>query len=252
MRAVLAVAINTWREVVRDRVLLLLLVFAGVVVASSGLMATLTFAEERKVVLDVALASMEGLGVLLALFVGGQLLVKEIDRRTLYVVLSKPVSRFSLVWGKFLGLVMVQTFLVLAMVGVLGGLMVFTGGFRPSVLGVACMLVMQLMVLAALSVLGSAFTSPLVTSALTAILYIVGHNLETLRMLARKLAPVSRLAVEGLCRVLPDLNVFEVKNAWVHGLPLAPGGLVLAGVYAATYAAMCVLLAGWLLERREW
>jgi ABC-type transport system involved in multi-copper enzyme maturation permease subunit len=252
MRAVVAVAINTWREVVRDRVLLLLLVFAGVVVGSSGLMATLTFSEERKIVLDVALASMEGLGVLLALFVGGQLLVKEIDRRTLYVVLSKPVSRLSLVWGKFLGLVMVQSFLVAAMTGVLGGLMVFTGGVRFSVLGVSCMLVLQLVLLASLSVLGSAFTSPLVTSALTAILYVVGHNLETLRMLARKMVPVARLSLETLCKVLPDLSVFEVKNAWVNGVPLAVDGIVVAGGYAMAYAAMCVCLAGWLLERREW
>ena len=252
MRPVWTVAINTWREVIRDRVLLLLLLFAGLVVASSSLLATLTFSDERKIVLDVGLASMEALGVLLALFVGGQLLFKETERRTLYIVLSKPVSRFAFVTGKFLGLVAIQGILVLAMTGVLFVLALCWGDVRPGLVGVAWMLGLQLAILASLSVLGSAFTSPLVASALTGILYLVGHNLDTLRMLAHKLAPTIRPVVEALVGIMPDLGVFEVKNAWVHGLPVTWQGMVRGTLYAVAYASMCVVAAGWLLERREW
>jgi ABC-type transport system involved in multi-copper enzyme maturation permease subunit len=252
MRAVWAVALNTWREVIRDRVLLLMLLFAALVVASSSLLASMTFSEERKIVLDVGLASMEALGVLLALFVGGQLLFKETERRTLYVVLSKPVSRFAFVAGKFLGLAGVQGVLVLAMTLVLLVLSACWGGARPDLLGVAWMLGLQLAILASLSLLGSALTSPLVASALTGVLYLVGHNLETLRTLARKLSPGVRPLVDGLIGLLPDLGVFEVKNAWVHGVPIAWGDVGLASGYAALYAAACVLAAGWLLEWREW
>ncbi len=242
---------NTFRETIRDRILYVLLVFALVMIASSLLFGTLTIGQDQKIVLDLGLGAIELFGVAIAVFVGTSMIYKEVDKRTVYVVLTKPVPRPVFLLGKFLGLGLTLWILLALMGAGYLGLAALKGGFSPALIGAIGLIGLQLMVVVALTVFFSSFTSPILGMVLTFSLYLIGHNTEALRALGAKASPAVKGVVETLYYLLPNLSTFDAKNQVVYGEAIPALKWIWAIAYGLAYTFALLATAAAIFERRE-
>lgn len=251
-QAVRAIALNTFREAVRDRILYLLVAFALVLIASSRLLALLTVGAEEKIVKDLGLSAIAICGVLTAVFVGVSLVFKEIEKRTLYTLLATPVRRSQFVVGKYCGLLSVIVLNVVLM-GAALCLLVAARGESPAPLAAALVLiVVQLAIVTAFAVLLSSFTNPILSALGTLAVYVVGQLAWSFDLLEARVGDgIFRHVCVLVSWVSPNLDRLDVKAQAVHGLAL-PSGYVAAGiVYGVGYSVAVLLAACLVFERRE-
>jgi ABC-type transport system involved in multi-copper enzyme maturation permease subunit len=252
MNAIVAIALNTFREAIRDRILYLILAFALVLIALAHFVSLLTIGSEVKIVKDLGLSAISVFGLLTAVFVGVSLVFKEIERRTVYTLLAQPVRRWQFVCGKYAGLSLVLAATVLLTAAALF-LAVAMKGESTAGLGSAIVLAfVELELVAAFAVLFSSFTNPILAAVGTVATYVVGHLSWSFDLLEKR---ITGEGGKALCRVLhavlPNLDRLNVKSAAVHGLALPPGYFVAAVAYGVLYAVAIVILACLIFERRE-
>lgn len=250
--AIVAIARNTFREAVRDRVLYLMLAFALLMILASRFLAMLTVGSETKIIKDLGLSAISVFGLLTAVFVGVSLVFKEIDRRTIYTLLAKPVRRWQFVVGKYFGLMAVLAINAALMFAVLAALVLVYGESpRPLVAGVV-LIVVELAVLAAVAILLSSYTNPMLAALGTVAVYVAGHLSWSFDLLAARLpAGVARAVPRVASWLVPNLDRLDVKAQAVHGAALPPGYLGSAALYGVGYAAVVLVLACAVFERRE-
>ena len=252
MIRVWAVALCTMREAVRDKLLYNLVAFALFLIGSTILLSRLTLGDFHRLVLDVGLASINLFGVLIAIFVGIGLVSKEIDRKTIYTIVSKPIPRYAFLLGKYFGLVI--TLLANTTVMVLGLLVVLyvmdvpiTGLFFQSI----GLIFLELMVITAVALLFSTFTSSTLSAIFTLGIYVIGHMSGDLKELAKKLDEISQTIVNVVYYVLPNLERFNLKGHVIHGLDFGASDMALTISYGLTYAGLLLLLASIIFQRRD-
>lgn len=247
-----AIALNTFREAIRDRILYLLLVFAMILIGVSRLLSLLTVGDEAKIIKDVGLSAISIFGVMTAVFVGVSLLFKEIERRTIYTLLASPVARWQFVCGKFAGLLAVLAMNVLLMSLALFGLLLVRGE-SPWPLTVAVVLILvELSIVTAFSLLFSSLTNPVLAAVSTAAIYVAGHMVWALKMFQDKLSEGPATWIfDALYWALPNLDRLDVKSEAVHGMALQSGFLLSALAYGIAYAAAVLVLACIAFERKE-
>lgn len=252
MRA-LAIARNTFREAVRDKVFGLVGAFGLLLVVSSIVLSPLTVGAQSKMVADVGLASISIFAMLIILLMGSGLVHKEIDKRTIMTVLSKPITRTEYVVGKYFGLLSTLV-VIMASMSVLFLLSVWasSAGFELAYFKALYMGLMEMVVVTAVAILFSSFTTPILTSLFTLGIFFAGHTLTDLRTFAAMADSDAVLWSTGALRwILPDLELFNVRNAAVHGLPIEPAHIFWATVYALLYSTICLILAAWFFRHRE-
>jgi len=260
------VAWAVFRESVRDRVPYSLVVFSVVLMGAAFLMSRLTAGQDFKVVKDLGLATMNAIGLLIAIFIGTGLVAKEVERRSIYAVLAKPVSRRGFLVGKYAGLVLTLT-VNLAMMTLAFYFMLqyfdwtadetVKQGWRapaldPRLLAAIALIGVQLMLTTAVALFFSTFSSPLLSMLLTLAVWVAGHFSGDLRTFRDAVdSPVAAALARGLYYVLPNLDALDVKNEVVHGLPVAWPAVGLALASSAAYIG--TLLAGAILvfDRRD-
>lgn len=247
------IAANTVREAIRSRVLYVLLFFALVLIATGVLLSSLSYVERERILQNVGLASIRLFGAAIAVFVGVGLIHKEVERRTIYTILSKPVSRTEFLLGKYAGLVATLWLQVAIMavgfvaVSLLAGAPLGAG--HAKAIGLTAV---ELAVLVAVATLFSSFTTPMLASLFGAGFYLVGHLTRDLRELgAQSGSPAVERATALLHRTLPDLEAFNVTLEAVHGLPIDGAAVWQPLLYGACYGAALLLLAAVLFERRD-
>ncbi len=252
MNRILSLALNTFRETIRDRILYAILIFALLMIGSTLFLGSLTIGQDYKILLDVGLASIELFGVAIAIFVGTSLLHKELDKKTVFIVLTKPVARWQFLIGKFLGLSATLGILLILMGSAFLGLVFWkAGSVLPGLVGAIGMIGLQLMLLVAVSLFFSTFSSPVLSMILTFCLYVIGHNTENLHILSQRAGDGTRMVADALYAILPNLSAFDVKNAVVYGGSIAPGQWLWAIAYGGLYAAALLAVASGIFERRE-
>jgi len=247
------IARNTFKEAVRDRVLYLLLFFSALSIVLARVLAVLTVGDRVKVVKDVGLASISFFGALMAILIGTGLVYKEIEKRTIFTLISKPIRRSEFLLGKFLGLILTLAVMVAAMT-VVYLIVVFLHTFKIEgrmVLAVF-FIFLELILLTAVAVLFSCFSTPILSSLFALSFYLIGHFSWSLETLIKKAPPgAGRTLLRAVYAILPDLENFNIKTEVVQNLPL-PGGLWLgAAAYSAVYTAFVLLLAVWIFRRRD-
>lgn len=250
---VAAVAQSTFRECVRDRLFYLVGVFGVVLVASAVLVSPLTVGGQAKIVADVGLAAMSLLGFLVVVLVGGNMVRKELDRRTLATVLSRPVARLEYLVGKFAGLAVT----LLAMLVLMGGLYVAALAMASaplawSHLAAVYLILLELLLLTAAAMLLSVVASPVLGSVFALGFFVIGHLAGSLADFVAG-APTAgvRLLGQALRYAVPNLEVFNLRAEVVHGDPVALGYLGLATLYAVAHVALCLLLTNALFARKD-
>lgn len=251
---IFAVAGTTVREAVRNRVLYTLVAFALIMISSSVLLSNLSYVEQGRILQDLAFASARLFGVVIAIAVGINLIYKEVERRTIYTVLAKPISRSEFLLGKYLGLVatiwmqVVVMALAFAAVSLLGGTPL--GWSHVAAFG---LLAMELALVVAVATFFSAFTTPMLAALFTTGIWVAGNLTRDLLELAHQTAVPSIVGVaRALHEVLPDIASFNLSLKASHGLPIDPRVEVLLPLaYGAAYVAAVLLLASLVFRRRD-
>ena len=250
--AIGAIALNTFREAIRDRILYLLLVFALVLIGISRMLALLTVGNEDKIIKDIGLSAISLFGVLTAVFVGVSLVFKEIERRTVYTLLANPVRRWQFVVGKFLGLLLVLVMNVGLMTVALCGLLLLRGESPWPLLPAIVLILVELVVITAFALLFSSVTNPILAALMTFAIYIVGHLTWSLQLLKAQLeGGLAVRLVDVVYWVMPNLERLNLKAAAVHGLPLESGFVTLGVIYGLSYSVVVLGLACVVFERKE-
>jgi ABC-type transport system involved in multi-copper enzyme maturation permease subunit len=251
-----AIARNTFREAVRDRVLYNLVLFVLLLTAAAIFIGELSGGQERKIIVDLGLSAMLLFGVFIAIFVGVGLVYKEIERRTIYAIFSKPVGRGEFLLGKYLGLCLTLLVNVVVMgLGVSLALVYVRKGWDPLILTIwpaILMIYMELMLITALALLFSSFSSPALSALLTFCIFIIGHFSADLKSLATSLGSFSaRLLFGGLYYVLPNLSNYSFITPAAHGRAPSSGFVLSTGLYAFVYIAVILAAATFVFSRRN-
>ncbi len=265
-RLVLFIALNTFREAVRDRVFYNLVLFAVLLVATAVVIGQLAAGQDVKIVKDIGLAAASIFGVGIAIFIGIQLVAREVERRSIYMTLSKPVSRPAFLVGKYLGLLLtlavnilvmtVALFAVLSLYQVMASESARAAWTRPPMdarLLIALGLIyVELAVVTAIALLFSTYSSALLAASFTAALWVAGHFVADLRSLdALGAGTVTSGAAYAVSWLLPNMALFDVKAEVVHGLPIGASQVGYAVAYAALYVGAVLALATAVFHRRE-
>ena len=267
MIQILAIAKNTFRETIRDRILNTILVFAVLLIGASILLGQLSAGQDVKIIKDLGLAAMALFGLFIAIFIGVGLVAREIERRSIYAILAKPVRRHEFIIGKYLGLVgtlvVNLTVMTVAYYGVLlyMNYTVSPGTLRasptppvdPRLLIAVVMIGCELALVTAVALFWSTFSSSALLSAgLTAGLYVAGQFGADLRNLGDVVeSQVAANAGRALYYVLPNFASFDVKAEVVHGVALEPARLLLAAAYGTVYVLLLLVASVMIFSRRD-
>lgn len=255
-RRITAIARNAFREAVRDRILYNLVVFALLLIAGAILLGELSGGQEAKIIVDLGLSAILLFGVFIATFVGVGLVYKEIERRTLYAILSKPIGRGEFLFGKYLGLALTLLVNVAIMgVGLSLALLYVKRGWDPLLVRIwpAILLIyFELLILTGVAMLFSSFSSPALSALLTFFVFAIGHFSADLKTLAYAMNnPAARWLFTSLYYVLPNLANYNVITAVSHGLLPEPQLLVSALVYGLIYVSVLLAASVLIFSRRN-
>lgn len=253
MSRIVVIAMNTFRETLRDKILYNLVFFGLLLIGSSILLSTLTIGEQAQIIQDIGLASINVFGVLIAIFVGIGLVSKEIDKRTIYSIIAKPIPRYQFLLGKYCGLALTLLVNVVIMTaGFFLTLLAGRVGFSPALQWAIGLIVMELLVITAVAVLFSTFTTPTLSATYTLAIYVIGHLTDDLRVLGSKLSndPTKDL-LDLLYYALPNLEYFNIKGQAVHGIVIEPLYLASALAYGIAYSIVVLGLACVIFQRRD-
>ena len=265
-RRIAAIALSVFRESVRDRVFYNLLLFAILLVGASVLVGQMTAGQDVKIIKDLGLAATSLFGLFIAVFVGINLVWKELERRSVYSLLAKPVRRTELVVGKYAGLALTLLVNVVVMAVVLYGVLAWMWWSSPPQLRAAweapatdpalllafLLIYVQLLLVTAIALFFSTFSSPMLSAALTFGLYVIGHFNADLKHFESVVesAPVVWLT-RALYYLLPNLAPFNVTAQVVHGQAVAPGFVAMTIGYAAVYVAFLLAAGAHIFARRD-
>jgi len=248
-----AICLNTFRETVRDKVFILLVVFAIIMIIASRVFGFLSIGQEIKIVKDVGLGSISVFSLLVAIFVGTTLVHKEIDKRTVYTIISKPIHRYQFIIGKYAGLNL--TILVnMAMMSAFFYLSVrlMCGAWSIDLALAILLIYMEVMVVTGLALLFSTFASPTLSAVFTFLTYVAGRLSNDLRFFGEQSENIFvNILSAGLYYVLPNLSKFNIKNEVVHGFPIPWNFYTYSIVYGLLYCAMLVIVSSFIFERKN-
>jgi ABC-type transport system involved in multi-copper enzyme maturation permease subunit len=239
MSRVLAVAANTFRETVRERVLYNLVFFAILMTLAGLLLGQLSIRQDEKILKDIGLAAMDLFGTVIAVFIGTGLVSKEIERRSLYPLLAKPLSRSELYLGKFAGLGF--TLLVNVSVMLAGLLLTLAATSRrpdPGLLTAVFPLYLGMLLVVAFAMLFSSVTSATLASVLTVGVVVVGRFADVIRGMREVLPGVPEGLASAVFAVVPNFGNFDFKSRVAYGEAVAAGDLAWVAVYAAAWIAV--------------
>jgi ABC-type transport system involved in multi-copper enzyme maturation permease subunit len=247
------VALNTYRETVRDKVLYNLVLFALLMIGSSYVLGAISVYQEIKIIKDLGLAAISVFGIVIAIFIGIGLVSKEMEKRTLYSVLPKPISRSQFLLGKYFGLCLTLLVNVLVMtVGLYLLLWLMKHPFDPGLAKAILLIYVKLALLVAVSVLFSTFTSSVLAGLFSGFVYVAGYFSSDLKNLE---GVVESSFLPHLTRVvyylLPNFKNFDVKAAVVAGDPVPWGQIGWSTAYASIYVALLLVASCWIFQKRN-
>jgi len=256
MRRAGVVALNTFREAVRDRVLYNLVFFALLMMIAAIAVGQISIGIEQTVIVSLGLTAISVIGLLISVFIGVALVSKEMDKRTLYTLLAKPVRRWEFLLGKFAGLVLTLAVNTAAMaLGLLLVMIYVKHTLERSdavVLVAVYFILLKLALIVALALMFSCFTTPLLAILFTVGLYIVGLYVQELRNVpVNVMSPAMAAFTKWLSYLLPNFENFNVMAMAAHGKAV-PGAFILQNtLYTVVYCAIVLTAAAAVFSRRN-
>jgi ABC-type transport system involved in multi-copper enzyme maturation permease subunit len=266
VRSIGWIAVNVFRESVRDKVLYNLVVFAILLMGASYLIGQLTAGQDVKIIKDLGLAATSIFGLFIAIFIGIGLVSKEVERRSIYGLLAKPIDRYQLVLGKYAGLVLTLlvnlSIMTVALYLVLAGMAWLQGPdatraleaplLDPAMLKAVGLIFVELATVTAIALFFSTFSTPLLSAAFTFGLFVAGRFSADLRGFNEVVeSPAAAALAQALYWVLPNLAPFDVRAQVVHGQAVPAGYIALTTAYGLVYIAVLLIAATTIFSRRD-
>ena len=264
MIVIKAIALNTFKEAVRDKILYSLLVFAVIIISSSVLVGRLTIGQDQQVVKDIGLAAISLFGTLIATFVGTSLIHKEIRRKTTYNIISKPIRRYQFVLGKYTGLLLtvlvnlvamvIVLFVVLALHKVLIARYLYaTADLNfAGLLKAVFLMLFEMMIITSVAILFSTISTPSLSVFFTLAIYVIGHHSVDLRTMGEaSRSAVLKTFTSMAYYLLPNLSNFNIRAEMVRGIGVSSSFIAFAVVYGTLYMAFVLFIAILSMERKE-
>jgi ABC-type transport system involved in multi-copper enzyme maturation permease subunit len=258
VRVIRHVAVNVFKESVRDKILYNLVVFAVLLISASYLIGELTAGQDVKIIKDLGLASISVFGLLIAIFIGIGLVWKEVEKRSIYTLLPKPMRRQEFLLGKYCGLALTLVINIAVMTAAFYAVLAYlqaetpanvreawaSPATDPAMLKAIALIMIELLLVTAIALFFSTFSSPFLSAMLTLAVWVIGHFNEDLRDFGATIpSPAAAALARGLYYVVPNFAAFDVKLQAVHAQPIPLGYLALTSLYGMTYVAF-VLLGG--------
>ena len=250
------IARNTFRECVRDKVLYNLVIFAVLIIVSSLILGTITIGDVKQIIINLGLSTISLFGVLIAIFIGIQLVYKEIDKKTVYSLLSKPVARHEFILGKFLGLSITLAVNVAVMIlGVYGAVLYLRHSFQAQdsqILLAGILILIELMLVIAIALLFSTFSTPALSALFTFSLYIIGHfNSDIREYGASSESWITKVVASTTYYLLPNFGNFDIISRTAHSQFISSRVYILSAAYGLVYSLGLVLVAIWIFQKRD-
>lgn len=253
MKRIVVIALNTFKENLRDKILFNLVVFGLMLIGSSVLLGSLTIGEQAKLMKDLGLASINIFGVLIAVFVGIGLVSKEIEKRTIYSIIAKPIPRYQFILGRYSGLALTLS-VNIAIMAVGFALVLLLGNVSLDIglMKAIGLIFLELLLIVAVAIMFSTFTTPTLSATFTLAIYVIGHLTGDLKAFGDKLEnPLLSGVLNVLYYALPNLAHFNVKSEAAHGIPISWNYLLVTVSYGVVYAASVMVAACMIFQRRD-
>lgn len=269
MKTLWPIALITFKEGIRNRAIYGITLFALLLFGATALVAIMVPREVGKVAVDMALSTISFTGLILVLFIGINLMAKDLDKRTIYTVLSRPISRLKYILGKFLGMILlvVVTMSVLSLMAMAAIILLkmthadyFTRFSWPLIALSVSLTIFMLIVLSAVSFLFASFTSTsFITLVLTIITYIIGSSLSGVKALVESppqeigfaVSPVTIKMIQAAYYIFPNLSLFDVKLQAAHGISVSSTFVVWSLLYGLVYITLSITLAALIFRKKE-
>jgi ABC-type transport system involved in multi-copper enzyme maturation permease subunit len=266
MRVIGHVAVNVFKESVRDKVLYNLVVFAVLLMSASYLIGELTAGQDVKIIKDLGLASISIFGLLIAIFIGIGLVWKEVERRSIYALLPKPIRRQEFLLGKYFGLVLTLIINIAVMTAAYYAVLAHMQSISPAnlraswpapatdpaLLKAIALIVLELMLVTAIALLFSTFSSPFLSALLTTAVWIIGHFNQDLRDYGATIpSPLAAAVARGVYLVVPNFSAFDIKLQVVHAQAVPVSYLGLTALYGFTYIGLVLVAAVIIFSKRD-
>lgn len=251
---IFSIALNTFREAIRDRVLYNLVIFVLLLTGCAILLGELTDGQEARTIVNIGLNAILLFGTFIAIFVGVGLVSKEIEKKTVYAIFAKPVRRAEFIVGKFLGLcstLFVNTAIMAAGVSLA---LLYVGGSEliGPVLASTLLIFLELTIITAIAILFSSFSSPALSALLTFLVFVIGHLSASLRDLGKTMqSAVASGVLEVLYYVLPNLSLFSFRTEAAIGMMPTPSMILGSIGYAVAYIVVVLAIASAVFARRN-
>lgn len=252
-KPVWVIAKNTYREIIRDRILYGLLVFALLLIGLSLALGQLSFAEQTRITVDFGFTAIHLSAAILSVFVGSTLVGREIEKKTILTLLARPVSRTQFVVGKSVGLMSVilvaVALLALTLAGVLSIMQLplhFT--FLVGLYGI----LLEAAILLTFTIFFGSFSTPMLSVSFSIGVFLIGHWLESLKFFAQKSeSEAFILFYKGVQSILPNLELFNWRSLFVYSDLVPYREIVLSSVYGLAWCMFLVTVAALILRRRD-
>lgn len=248
-----AIAYNTFRETVRDKILYAILLFALGFALVSAIISQWSMGQESKILQDFALTIITVFGLLIAVFMSINIVFKEMEKRTIYTILAKPISRGQFIAGKYLGLILTLVVnFVLMCIGFIAIIWIFTGMLNPKIALAIGMIFWQMAIMIAVTLFFSTCTSFIVSAVLSLFVYLAGNFSADIIVLG---SGVENMGLYWLLKIvyyiIPNFSLLNINNYVVHSMPLSFEKIALGVVYSIVYCSLLILFAAALFKRHN-
>ncbi len=253
MKRIIAISLNNFKESVRQKIFIIIIIFGILLLITSFFLFPLSVGEQSKIIRDFGLSIITFLNIVILIITGGTLIYKEIEKRTIYITLSAPVRRNEVIIGKFIGLFLVILINLISM-SILHQILIFFTDkrFDPEIFISLFPFLFEISIMIALMILFSSFSSYLFSSFMGAIIYLIGHSIESLKEFAEiSKSTFLKIISYIFYYLLPNLEIFNIKNEVVYKNLPSLNYFLFSTSYGIAYTIFLLILSIIIFEKRE-
>ena len=252
MRRIIVIAKNTFKETIRDRIMYGILIFSLLFLLSITVIGSLSLGEDLFIIRSFGLAGIYLFGLIITLFLGASLIYKEVELKTIYIILSKPVRDSEVILGKFLGLLAsIGTIIVLMGLIYLSVVWFNGGGVDYGSILAMILQVFEFSIIISILILLSTFSTPIASTIYTIVIVYCGHLLSLMLNYASSAGGLQKYMLLGAYYLFPNLEKFNIRNLVVHNVGITQAEFMLTAGYAVVYTGLALFLAHAIFQKKE-
>jgi ABC-type transport system involved in multi-copper enzyme maturation permease subunit len=251
---IFTIAHNTFRETMRDRILLAAVAVVFAIIGFSLFIGSISLEQNTRILVNFGVTAIYLLQIFVAIFIGSMLMYKEIEQKTFFLIIPKPIKRYEIILGKTLGLTVTTISVTLVATCALCVLLLFKGGgaFMVPIINSMILSTLESVVLILISIVFSSFTSPILSSLFTVVIYLAGHSSDSIRLaMTITHSELYAFILKLIYYILPNLDKFNTRNDIVYNYPISPLVMLYAVLYMFLYSSLLFLLANISFQKKE-